>query len=138
TYGRAGNVNRLVSVFPTVSYSTDSDTGLPIARVRSVGNPSLRWEQVSTTNMAVDFSLFDRRIQGSVEYYNKYASDLIGEDLLPPSTGINPASNLSNDVNYANLRTQGWDVELTSVNLAGNCRWETTVLFSSVKNKITG
>src|SRR5690606_14503812 len=63
TYGSAGNVNKQVSVFPTVSYSSDSNTGLATARVRNVGNPSLRWEQVKTVNVAVDFALFNRRIQ---------------------------------------------------------------------------
>lgn len=137
TYGSAGNVNKQVSVFPTVSYSSDAITGLPIARVRNVGNPSLRWEQVNTVNAAVDFGLFNRRIQGSVEYYNKYASDLIGEDYMAPSTGINPSSGLSNNINYANLRTQGWDVQVTSRNFVGAFTWETTAFFSNVTNRIT-
>jgi len=138
TYGSAGNVNKQVSVFPTINYASDGTTGLPFARVRNIGNPSLRWEQVNTVNAAVDFGLFNRRIQGSVEYYNKYASDLIGEDYLPPSTGVSLwATNLSNDINYANLRTQGWDVQLTGRNFTGAFSWETTALFSQVRNRIT-
>lgn len=137
TYGSAGNVNKQVSVFPTVSYSSDSNTGLATARVRNVGNPSLRWEQVNTVNVAVDFALFNRRIQGNFEYYNKHASDLIGEDYMAPSTGINASSGLSNDINYANLCTQGWDVQLTTRNLAGIFSWQTDILFSQVRNRIT-
>src|SRR5690606_6535874 len=71
TYGGAGNVNKQVSVFPVVRFTTNSATGLPVANVQSVGNPSRRWEQVNTLNLGLDFASRNNRIQGSVEYYKK-------------------------------------------------------------------
>src|SRR5690606_10321575 len=55
TYGSSGNVNKQVSVFPTVVYTFDNTTDLATAIVRNVGNPTLQWEQVNTMNAAVDF-----------------------------------------------------------------------------------
>ncbi|WP_257669181.1 SusC/RagA family TonB-linked outer membrane protein [Parapedobacter tibetensis] len=137
TYGSAGNVNKQVSVFPVVRFTTNSTTGLPVANVQSVGNPSLRWEQVNTLNFGVDFASRNNRIQGNVEYYTKYAEDLIGEDFMAPSTGINSAARLSNQINYANLRTHGWDVQVTTRNLTGVLNWQTGFQFSHVRNKVT-
>ncbi|HWK56348.1 MAG TPA: SusC/RagA family TonB-linked outer membrane protein [Parapedobacter sp.] len=137
SYGHTGNVNKRVSVFPTVSYSTDGTTNLPTARVRSVGNPSLRWEKVAIVNIGADFGFFNNRIEGSIEYFRKQASDLIGEDYLAPSTGINDWVSLANEINYANLKTRGLDIQLTSRNTVGKVGWQTDVLFSYVSNEIT-
>src|SRR3546814_9857020 len=82
TYGSSGNVNKLVSVYPTVAYTTDFLSGLQTARILSAGNPSLRWEQVNTLNLALDFATKSHRISGSLDYYIKDAEDLIGADFL--------------------------------------------------------
>lgn len=137
TYGSAGNVNKQVSVFPTVRFTTHGITGLPVANVQSVGNPSLRWEQVNTLNFGLDVGSRDNRIQANVEYYMKYAEDLIGEDFMAPSTGINSVANLANRINYANLRTHGWDVQVNTRNLGGALEWQTDFQFSYVRNRVT-
>lgn len=139
TYGSSGNVNKQVSVYPTVSFSIGSFTNLRTAQLTSAGNPSLRWEQVNTLNLAVDFAAKNRRINGTVDYYVKHAEDLIGADYLPPSTGIITGGTASrtNLINYANLRTKGWDVRLTSQNLRGTLQWQSTLLLNYVRNEIT-
>jgi len=40
-------------------------------------NPDLKWESTATTNIGLDFGLFNNRITGSVDYYIKKTSDLI-------------------------------------------------------------
>lgn len=140
TYGSAGNVNKTVSVYPTIaSHDFLFDTGIRKSLVRSVGNPSLRWERVNTLNLALDFKSKNNRLDGSVEHYTKWAEDLIGEDLLPPSTGIHPNSSTlrSNLINYADLRGKGWDLQLNSRNLVGAFEWRSSLLLSYTANKIT-
>src|SRR5690606_22316308 len=140
TYGSSGNVNKRVSVFPTIIHAgPDYRSGLNGALLRSAGNPSLRWERVNTLNLAIDFTTRNRRISGSLDYYIKDAEDLIGADYLAPSTGIITGGTASstNLINYANLRTAGLDVQLTTRNLTGPMRWNTTLLFNYVRNKVT-
>lgn len=133
TYGSSGNVNKGVSHHPVISISQNDVSGLMSAYVNSIGNPSLRWEQVNTLNLALDYGFAGRRVSGSVEYYLKNAIDLIGNDFVPPSTGIQG----DYKINYANMRTRGMDVRLTTENLTGALGWTTTVLFSYVSNEIT-
>ena len=73
---------------------------------------------MNTFNIGVDFSSKNRRIGGSFEYFNKHAKHLIGPDYLPPNTGVstNGTATLSNLINYANLKTKGWDLQF-------NTRW---------------
>ncbi len=52
----------------------------------NVANPDLKWETSSTINVGLDFSIFDYRLSGSIEYFNK--SD---EDLLFNFQAIQPA-----------------------------------------------
>jgi len=40
-------------------------------------NPDLRWEQTSMFNVGFDYSFFNGRINGSVDYYNKNTDDLL-------------------------------------------------------------
>lgn len=140
TFGSSGNVNKTVSAYPTIFYNSfDEQTGLLPALVRSVGNPSLQWEKVEVLNTAIDFGLFNGRITGNVEFYVKNAKNLIGAGFLPPNTGVilGGSAERSNQVNYANLQTKGWDVELTSINIKGQFEWKSILLASHAKNKIT-
>lgn len=139
TYGRSGNINKTVSTVPIVRYTTSGLTGLPTGIIMSVGNPDLRWEQVSTLNFGLDFAALQRRISGSFEFYDKTARDLIGDDYLDPTTGIFETAGrfeISNRINYASLQTRGFDLELNTVNLNGKLRWSSHLLLSKSANKV--
>ncbi len=41
------------------------------------GNPDLQWEESSTINVGVDFGMFDYRVAGTIEYYNRVTSNLL-------------------------------------------------------------
>ncbi len=94
---------------------------------------NLRWEKTAATNVGVEFGLFNNRITGNVEYWNKKSVDLIYNKPLPISTG-----NSSIITNVGAIRNYGVDIDLTSVNIAGgNIEWRTNLNLSFAKNKIT-
>lgn len=132
TYGVSGNVNKSVTHYPTVRYGT-SFIGLTAATLVSVGNPSLRWEKVNVWNAAVDWRLAGNRLTGTVERFRKKGNDLIGNDYMDPTTGISE----NYKINYADIQTVGWEVQLNSQNLQGGFSWNTTFLSSWVKNEVT-
>lgn len=41
-------------------------------------NPNLRWEKGKNWNVGIDFSLFDNRFYGSLNYFNRRQQDLLG------------------------------------------------------------
>lgn len=137
TYGSSGNVNKSVSVYPTILYGTNTTTNLKTANIINVGNPSLKWELVNTFNTGISFSAFKGKIDGEFSWYIKKAKDLIGESSLAPSTGVNFLADLRNQVNYANLTTKGWDLQLKFKLLEGAFSWNSIVLWSQVNNTIT-
>lgn len=141
TYGVAGNINNMFQHYPTIT-STRTGTNpynLLYGKIDGTGNPSLRWERVSTANIAVDFTLKNNRISGSVEYYFKKAVDLIGENAMAPSTGIITGGSAQNSrfFNYADMNSQGVDIRINTKNITGPVEWNSTILLSTTKNKIT-
>ena len=73
-----------------------------------IGNDQLRWETVAQLNVGVDFSLFNRRLTGSVDYYRKKTTDLF-QNL--PISGVNGQYRLRS--NTGELNNNGIDVELS-------------------------
>ncbi|TPE42453.1 SusC/RagA family TonB-linked outer membrane protein [Pontibacter mangrovi] len=141
TYGLAGNTNKSVTAYPTISYvSADPLSRLPFAILRSAGNPQLRWEKTATLNTGIDFGFFRDRITGSLEYYRKQGTDLLGDVFIDPTSGIisGPNGFVRNRINYADVLTTGWDLALRSDNLSGAFGWQTHVLASHVQSQVTG
>lgn len=141
TFGYSGNVNTVVSAVPVITYSTDFITGLPRAALNNIGNPGLRWEKVRTTNLGLDFRIFEGRIGGSIEYYRKNIADLIGFLEVDPTTGIHKVYSIyydiDNRINYASMLTKGVDLEVGVTNFINKLKWNTDIIFNSSTNEIT-
>ncbi|RYE17639.1 MAG: SusC/RagA family TonB-linked outer membrane protein, partial [Sphingobacteriales bacterium] len=79
SYGYSGNVDLSRSSMTTIIGGTTSVyTNSLVARFNQFSNPELRWENVATVNLGLDFSVFKNRISGSIEVYQKKATDLYG------------------------------------------------------------
>lgn len=50
-------------------------------------NPLLRWETTVTRNLGLDFSAFQRRVAGTLEFYKNTTKDLLISATVPSSTG---------------------------------------------------
>jgi len=135
TYGAAGNIDHSQSHYPTIAVVNNSLTNFRESWLLHPGNPSLRWEQVNTLNVAIDWKSNRQRVSGSIEYYDKRASDLLGLSLMDPTTGIPIGGNYK--MNYGGLRTRGWDVQISTRNLVGKFSWNTQFLLNHSSNKIT-
>lgn len=112
SYGYSGNVNKSLTAYATGIYGVSSLTDLPYIQLLTPPNPDLRWERVGMFNVGVDFGLLDNLVSGSVEYYHKNASDLIGRITLDPTVGFSVGSNNAFTGNNASLKASGVDVNL--------------------------
>ena len=66
TWGLGGNTNYTISTQRT---DTENDYSKPYQPGSMMQNPNLRWESTYTTNVGLDFSLFNRRLDGTIEGY---------------------------------------------------------------------
>ncbi len=134
TYGFSGNADLSRSAVTTIGYLSNSDfTGQPNAGISQPGNPELRWERVKMVNLALDFSLRNNRIAGSIDFYHKSAVDLFGPDPIDYTTGI--GTTLSRNV--AEMKGNGFDLSLNTLNTAGRIQWQSELHFSMTRDRVT-
>ena len=79
-------------------------TGL---RAAQVGNPQLKWETTSATNVGVDYGFNDNRISGSIDVYQKDTRDLLLEVAVPQ-----PAVVSTRIENIGSLRNKGLEASM--------------------------
>lgn len=97
-----------------------------------LSNPDLKWESSAQSDIGVDFSFFDSRLKGSVEYYSRKTSDLLLDLPQPLSSGFG-----SKTVNIGSMRNTGIDLTLSAdVIRKSNFTWTAGTVFSTVKNEV--
>lgn len=133
TFGYSGNVDRSVTAYTTAMLTYNSFNQLPAATLQNPPNKNLRWEKNRMWNIGLDFATRNKRISGSIEYFNRNGNDLIGNSAIDPTSGF-----ISYRGNVANMAGNGLDVEINSANITTEkFKWNTVALFSIAKNKVT-
>jgi hypothetical protein len=101
-------------------------------------NKNLTWEQVAMTNIAIDFVIKNKILYGSVAYYQKKATNLMGQAPVDPTLGL--SDNSGNNFYYGNvagMNGNGVDIELNSHILDKRFKWYSTFIFSYAASKVT-
>lgn len=132
SYGYTGNVDKTLSAYTTASISGNNGYGNSYASIRNPPNPDLRWEQIGIANIGVDFATRNNWISGSFDVYRKKGIDLIGQMTYPGQTGVTSFKG-----NSANTLVRGIDITINTNNLNGALSWNTAILFSALKEKVT-
>jgi TonB-linked SusC/RagA family outer membrane protein len=100
----------------------------------SAFNANIKWEQTTSTNVGLDFSLFQGRIIGAVDYYNKSISDLFFPTSVP--AGTNFTNNLT--ANIGTMTDHGVELALSlGVIKTRNFTWDVDYNIAYNKNTIT-
>jgi TonB-linked SusC/RagA family outer membrane protein len=139
TYGYNGNINKTLTPYTTMVYSTNSqrqDYGI----ILNPPNENLRWERTGMVNLGLDFSFKNNSISGSIEYYIKHGIDLVGDASIDGTTGmLDWMGSAKYRGNVASMNGKGWDIELSSQNVRkGIFKWSTHFLFSYTTDKVLG
>ncbi len=112
SYGLAGNIDKNTSPFLIANAGTDYFTGEQSLSVANPENPLLGWEQTYTTNIGVDYALFNNRVRGSIEFYNKQTKDVLAEVNMDPTTGFGGAWYDKVNMNNGEILNRGVDINI--------------------------
>ncbi|TRX71583.1 SusC/RagA family TonB-linked outer membrane protein [Carboxylicivirga sp. M1479] len=136
SYGVSGNQNigeyRSQILYQTDGLVTNPETGLPVISFRPAwnSNPDLRWESTAEVNIGVDFALFNSRLSGSLEYYQKKTTDLLGAYQVP----VPPNLAQTTFANSGELKNSGIELNLQYFVIDNsNFRWKTNFNISHNK-----
>lgn len=129
-YGITGNQE-----FPAYSSLAIQQTILGASTILTNSNPNLKWEQTATTGFGIDFSLFNYRLKGNVDYFNRSTKDLIFLASYPqPAASANRWVNLPGNVINKGVEVN-LDYEVIRKN-RGSFSWDINYNMTFLKNTV--
>jgi len=141
-YGTTGNSN-----IPGYTYgsaispvSTGFGTGFIFY---NYNNPNITWETAIQKNAGIDFSLFNGRISGSFDVYQKTSKDFLFQQPLPAFLAGGVAEYSGAAIiqppykNAGKIENNGFEFSISSHNIdSKDFKWNTTLVFSKYNNKV--
>lgn len=141
SYGVTGNQDGLQNYQYIPSYSLSQNSSLyrlgeTFYNMYTPGayDPQFKWEQTASTNLGIDFGLFNNRISGSIDVYSKNITNLFNSVFIPVG------SNFTNEmtINVGTMNDKGAELNLNASVVQGNhFSWNLNYNFTYNKNKIT-
>lgn len=116
-------------------YASDDLYTVAGLKPSSVPTPNLIWEKNQQYNVGLDFSLFNR-LNGTIEYYQRNAIDLLFYKEFPLSGQVGAA--IGENTNLGDLTNRGFEFTLSAdVIRKENFNWKADFNISTLKNEIT-
>jgi TonB-linked SusC/RagA family outer membrane protein len=98
----------------------------------NLGNPDLKWETTTQTNIGLDFGFLKDRVTASVDVYVKTTDDLLLNRPIPTISGFTSVLQ-----NVGKVENKGVDLTINSLNInQKNITWSTTFTLGYLKNKV--
>ena len=97
-------------------------------------NPDLQWEEVTTSNVGIDFAILNSKLTGSIDWYKKETTDMIFPIRVAPT--IVPGGNIV--VNGGSLENTGIELALNATPVSTkNFTWTSGFNLAHNKNLVT-
>ena len=132
SYGQTGN-NSIKLYDALGKYSTNAKyNGTAGIVPATMPNFDLTWEVSTQLDAGFDLSLFNNRLNITVDYFDKRTDKLLFSKELPNTSGFSEVQ-----TNIGKVKFYGFDFELSSTNIqSDNFIWESKFTWSFVKNKV--
>ncbi|MEC5143871.1 TonB-dependent receptor [Chitinophaga sp. 212800010-3] len=133
--GVTGNNEGLGSDFPSLAtystgYNYGNDAGIAPT---SLSNRDLSWEATTASNIGLDVTFLNSRINVTIDAYRKVTNRLIFKLDLPYTSGFGR----TNGANIGQLLNKGLEISVNTDNIRGPFTWTTNFNMYFNRNKIT-
>lgn len=137
-WGQIGNVqipsSAAVTTFIAGNSAVFNDEPVVGLQPARIANPDLEWERTEQINFGLDFGVFNNRISGSIDVYNKKTKDLLFQKPVPLQTGFATQwVNLSN----SEITNKGMEAVVNTINTTGKFGWESSFNITFNKSEIS-
>lgn len=134
SYGQTGNAQINSNAFAAYSayaaWLSGNDARLIGVSLSRLENPDLKWETTTGANLGLDFSLFNGKIDGSIELYNNVISDLLATKSLNSYQEVNTII-----ANIGKTRSRGFEITVNTRNIqTSDFQWRTLFVASKYKD----
>jgi TonB-linked SusC/RagA family outer membrane protein len=129
SYGENGN-DQIGDYRYTNLYEIVESSGSVGTPFQTKGNKNITWETNANFNVGVEFELFNSRLSGSLEYFNRTSYDLLFARPAPESSGYSSFYD-----NIGDLRNSGVEANLVGKVIdASDFQWLMNFNLTTVKN----
>ena len=135
-FGTAGN-----NAIANNMYATDYGSGhygiggtdyITLKPGSTLGNENLKWEKTTTTNIGLDVSLFNSRLNASIDWYNNVSDNLLIKNKIPSSTGYTDQYQ-----NLGSIRNRGVEIVINAVPVkTKDFQWSTDFNIAFNRSKV--
>lgn len=137
SYGSLGNnattsLYMYQSLYATTGYVLNGNVAGGFAQTL-LSNSNLTWEKTDMANIGVDFALFNNRLSGSVDLYNKNTKGILISLPAPLEHGTSTVPNQ----NAGEVNNKGFDLELNWHHNIGKVSYSIGLNMAFVTNKVT-
>ena len=135
-YGAVGN-NRIDNLLYQQLYGVTGQYAfnhsiLPGFAPSALANPNLRWEKNTTSGLGLDLSMFNNRVQFTMDIYKNSAKDLLLAVQIPPTTGYTTQLQ-----NIGSTSNRGLELQLNALAVQKKSfSWTSNFNISFNKNKV--
>lgn len=138
-WGQTGNSN--IGSYKWGASMSVMPTGLGTGyRQSNIANTNIHWEKQHQTNIGIDFSFFDSKLNVTADYYNKVSNDMLMKMQLPSYMGTsgNASSALAAPYgNYGKISNKGFELTVTAHPVTTkDFSWDSEFEISWNKNKL--
>jgi TonB-dependent starch-binding outer membrane protein SusC len=96
-------------------------------------NKDLKWETSNQLDIGTDFSLYNGKISGTIDYYQKTTNDVLLSLPIPYTSGYF----LPADANLGQIKNSGLELALNYSNRVGDLKYNIGANFTTVSNEVT-
>lgn len=116
SYGELGNQNtdNWYQTYQVMKVASNKGNWLQggakpnVSYIPALVSATLGWETIRTWNIGADLGMFDNRLTGSFDYYNRFTDNMVGNaPELPAILGTSVPK-----TNNTDLKTYGWELQL--------------------------
>lgn len=133
SYGITGNagIGNYVAL-STIAFNFDYD-GAPAGAPNEIGNQELTWEESASFNIGLDFTIFNGRLNGIVEYFDRESSNLLLDVPISRTTGFREFTQ-----NFGAMRNSGVELTLNAFLIdTEDFQWSVGGNITFLENEIT-
>ncbi|MFC3196842.1 SusC/RagA family TonB-linked outer membrane protein [Parapedobacter deserti] len=131
-FGITGNLPNVLNLYDVAYGSAIGYMGENYIIPTKFANDNIREERTTEYNMGLDWSLFDNRLSGQLDFYSRTTTDLLLQERLSTTLGYQ-----TQHTNFGTVRNSGWELGITAVVLKGgkkSVRWKSFFNIATNRN----
>lgn len=113
-------------------WKAGNEHAVPSIKPSNLRTPDLTWETTTSTDIGLDFSIFNGRWQLNADWYYKKTTDMLMTVSLPAGSSV--ASSIQR--NEGSMTNTGFEFSIYSHNIQGEFSWATSLNMSFNKNRL--